>query len=209
MFFGQHQANRTFLAGFLVSALVAVAAVAHAQRAEQTQNEEDNHVFELPAVDVKTTKPNTSNRFSLLPLPGGNPTVGRLRLRPQGSLHAQTDLSVRGSSFSGTGLAIGGLALTNPQTEHFHADLPLPTVLFDSVAVSTGLANQTSGSGHLVGTVNLELAPMSTGGVLELGFSEIDGDRQGGAHPANIPCKPEPSAWTGRLRRPGKYGGWT
>ena len=51
-----------------------------------------------------------------------------LRLVAQGS-GGQNDLSIQGSSFSGAGLCVEGLALRNAQTEHFHGELPvLPEV---------------------------------------------------------------------------------
>ncbi|HKL21679.1 MAG TPA: hypothetical protein VJ904_07730, partial [Tichowtungia sp.] len=70
---------------------------------------------------------------------------------------SQNDLSVRGSSFSGAGLSLGGLTLRNPQTEHFHAELPLPAAMLSRPAVRTGLDNQ---GGHLVGTVGFDLLPI-------------------------------------------------
>ena len=71
---------------------------------------------------------------------------------------SQNDLSIRGSSFSGAGLSLGGLTLRNPQTEHFNAELPLPATMLSRPSVFTGLDNQ---GGHLVGTVGFDLLPMS------------------------------------------------
>lgn len=69
---------------------------------------------------------------------------------------SQNDLSIRGSSFSGAGLSLGGLALRNPQTEHFHAELPLPATMLSRPEVQTGLNNQ---GGHLVGNVGFDFLP--------------------------------------------------
>jgi len=80
---------------------------------------------------------------------------------------SQNDLSVRGSSFSGAGLSLGGLTLRNPQTEHFNAELPLPAGMLSRPSVRTGLNNQ---GGHLVGTVNFDLLPMSGKKQVEAGF---------------------------------------
>ncbi len=88
---------------------------------------------------------------------------------------SQNDLSVRGSSFSGAGLSLGGLTLRNPQTEHFNAELPLPAVMLSRPSVLTGLDNQ---GGHLVGTVNFDLLPIIGKKQVEAGFGSDHRDWQ-------------------------------
>ncbi len=88
---------------------------------------------------------------------------------------SQNDLSVRGSTFSGAGLSLGGLTLRNPQTEHFNAELPLPATMLSRPDVRTGLANQ---GGHLVGTVGFDLLPMSGRKQFEAGFGSDHRDWQ-------------------------------
>ena len=100
-------------------------------------------------------------------------TIPGVVLNSQGG--SQNDLSVRGSSFSGAGLSLGGLTLRNPQTEHFHAELPLPAGMLSRPDVRTGLSNQ---GGHLVGTVGFDLLPMSGKRQLETGFGSDHRDWQ-------------------------------
>lgn len=88
---------------------------------------------------------------------------------------SQNDLSVRGSSFSGAGLSLGGLTLRNPQTEHFNAELPLPAAMLSRPDVRTGINNQ---GGHLVGTVNFDLLPIIGKKQLEAGFGSDHRDWQ-------------------------------
>lgn len=88
---------------------------------------------------------------------------------------SQNDLSIRGSSFSGAGLSLGGLTLRNPQTEHFHAELPLPAGMLSRPDIQTGLDNQ---GGHLVGTANFDFLPMSGKKQLEAGFGSDHRDWQ-------------------------------
>ncbi|MBI9019861.1 MAG: TonB-dependent receptor [Verrucomicrobia bacterium] len=88
---------------------------------------------------------------------------------------SQNDLSVRGSSFSGAGLSLGGLTLRNPQTEHFNAELPLPAAMLSRPSVRTGLDNQ---GGHLVGTVNFDLLPIIGKKQMEAGFGADHRDWQ-------------------------------
>ena len=80
---------------------------------------------------------------------------------------SQNDLSVRGSSFSGAGLSLGGVKLSNPQTEHFHAELPLPAAMLSRPGIRTGLDNQ---GGHLAGTVGFDLRPITGQNQVEIGF---------------------------------------
>jgi iron complex outermembrane receptor protein len=88
---------------------------------------------------------------------------------------SQNDLSVRGSTFTGAGLSLGGLTLRNPQTEHFNAELPLPATMLSRPDIKTGLDNQ---GGHLVGTIGLDLLPMSGKKQLEAGFGSDHRDWQ-------------------------------
>ena len=88
---------------------------------------------------------------------------------------SQNDLSVRGSSFSGAGLSLGGLTLRNPQTEHFNAELPLPAAILSRPTVRTGLDNQ---GGHPTGTIGFDLLPLSGKKQFEAGFGSDQRDRQ-------------------------------
>ncbi len=99
---------------------------------------------------------------------------------PQGLPGAQSDIQVRGSSFNGAGIAINGLALQNPQTEHFNGDMPLPPVLFGEPEVLSGLSMIRNTMGHLAGTINLDLRPVKEGGLVEAGVGEDGNNWQGG-----------------------------
>ncbi len=96
----------------------------------------------------------------------------------QGYAGGQNDLSIRGSSFSGAGLAIDGLALQNPQTEHFNAELPLPTALFHAPEILTGMGQSRRTSGNLVGTIDYRFRDAAAGGYLDLLIGERARDRQ-------------------------------
>ncbi|MDA0991761.1 MAG: TonB-dependent receptor [Verrucomicrobia bacterium] len=97
---------------------------------------------------------------------GENDTVGRalatvplVLVNSQGGYGVQNDILIRGSSFSGAGLSLAGLSLRNPQTEHFHAELPIPAGLLSAPVVLTGLDQVRDTDGHLVGSVGLEFLP--------------------------------------------------
>lgn len=88
---------------------------------------------------------------------------------------SQSDLSIRGSSFSGAGLSLGGLTLRNPQTEHMNTALPIPAAMLSRPDVRTGLRNT---GGHLVGTVNFDFLPLVGKKQLETGFGTDQRDWQ-------------------------------
>lgn len=88
---------------------------------------------------------------------------------------SQNDLSIRGSSFSGAGLSLGGITLRNPQTEHFNAELPLPAAMLSRPEVLTGLSNQ---GGHLTGTAGFDLLPVTGKKQIETGFGSDHRDWQ-------------------------------
>ncbi|MEE9369062.1 MAG: TonB-dependent receptor [Pontiella sp.] len=69
---------------------------------------------------------------------------------------AQQDLSIRGSSYTGSGLSINGLNLKVPYSAHFNSELPLPGNLLSNPAAQSGLGNA---SGHLIGTAAFTTIP--------------------------------------------------
>jgi hypothetical protein len=85
-------------------------------------------------------------------------SIPGVRLQRQGLGSPQADLRIRGGAFSSSGFALEGLPLFDPQTEHFHADLPLSPLLADRVRLLTGLEQFSAMSGHASGTVDMDLA---------------------------------------------------
>ena len=81
-------------------------------------------------------------------------------LRSQGYASPQADLSIRGAPFSSSGLLLSGMALHNPQTEHFQSDLQVPYDVFGTPQLLTGLEQFRQSSGHPAGSVTLDFAPM-------------------------------------------------
>lgn len=96
----------------------------------------------------------------------------RILVNSQGGYGGQNDLSIRGSSFSGAGLTIGGLALRNPQTEHFNLELPLSSQMFYRPRVMTGLDQVRSGESYLTGSVEMEIRPIIEHAGVDVGFGD-------------------------------------
>ena len=74
---------------------------------------------------------------------------------------AQHDLSIRGSSYTGSGISINGLNLKVPYSAHFNSELPLLGGLFSKPATQYGLGNV---PGHLIGTVAYTTTPLEDSG---------------------------------------------
>lgn len=90
-------------------------------------------------------------------------------INSQGGKNIQNDISIRGSSFSEAGITISGLPLRNPQTEHFHAELPFSSSLFSSPRILTGLAQTFKTDGFLAGSINFEFLPVTGNSHIEAG----------------------------------------
>ena len=100
--------------------------------------------------------------------------IPEVDLQTQGVPGGQSDMSIRGSSFSGAGVALHGLSLPHAQTEHFHAELPFALEWFGSPRVLTGFEQSAASSGFLVGTVDMGVLPITTRRLLSGGISEYD-----------------------------------
>ena len=100
--------------------------------------------------------------------------IPELDLQVQGIPGGQSDISIRGSSFSGAGVALQGLALPHAQTEHFHAELPFAVEWFGAPSVLTGFDQSVGSSGFLVGTLDFGILPITTRRLLQIGISEYN-----------------------------------
>ena len=103
----------------------------------------------------------------------------RVALNRQGGTDVQADISIRGSSFSEAGLILEGVALRHPQTEHFHAELPLPASLFNEPSVLTGVAQVEQATVHPAGGVSFSSRDPQRGGYIDLGVGEEGSAWQG------------------------------
>ena len=93
----------------------------------------------------------------------------------QGVPGGQSDLSIRGSSFSGAGISISGLSLNSAQTEHFNAELPIVAGVLSAPVVLSGFDQVVATEGHLVGTASFEIMPIDRTRSLTAGVAEDNG----------------------------------
>ncbi len=126
-------------------------------------------------------------RAQRLMMPGRSDSIAaaferdpRVSLNRQGGTDVQADISIRGSSFSEAGLLVEGMALRHPQTEHFHAELPIPASVFEDPEVVTGLDQVQRSTVHPAGGIALDVRDPASGGYVDLGVSEHGGSWQSG-----------------------------
>lgn len=88
----------------------------------------------------------------------------RVDLQRRGGSAYQTDISIRGGIFEGTGLMIGGLALFDPQTGHYFSEIPLDPGFFNRARLLTGVENAVSGFNATAGSIDWEWKAPRAGG---------------------------------------------
>lgn len=97
----------------------------------------------------------------------------RIDVQGRGGLRYQVDLVVRGGLFEGTGVALGGLVIVDPQTGHYIGELPFGVGSIGEVKVKLGAANGHWGINATAGTLGMEWAGLVEGGEAAL---EAGGD---------------------------------
>lgn len=136
--------------------------------AQETTEATPLTVSAKPLLSAKQIGQDVSVATSLQSLPG-------VVVLSQGEAVGQSDLSIRGSSFSGAGLSLWGLSLGNAQTEHFNAEIPFPAWWFSRPEVLTGVEQAAKTEGHLTGTVLLTPLPIENRKTMTLGVDNKDG----------------------------------
>lgn len=92
----------------------------------------------------------------------------RTELQSRGIPEGQADIAVRGGVFDNTGIAVGAVTLTDPQTGHYTAELPIDPAFLAPPRLLTGIDNALGGFNSNVATIAYDFAPVS-GSALALG----------------------------------------
>lgn len=71
----------------------------------------------------------------------------------RGMAEAQADISIRGGTFENTGFSIGALAIYDPQTGHYFAELPVAPAMLSAPAIRVGAEQAASGWNSTAGGV--------------------------------------------------------
>jgi hypothetical protein len=100
--------------------------------------------------------------------------VSALRYEPQVDLQtrglgeAQSDLTVRGGTFETVGFKLGGIALGDPQTGHYLAEIPVATEMLTHPRIGTGSSLALDSINATSGLVSYGWRPVRSGGSLNL-----------------------------------------
>lgn len=71
----------------------------------------------------------------------------------RGPFGVQADAALRGTTFEGVLVVVDGVAVNDPQTGHFHLDVPIPLESIEKVEVLTGPASALFGAGAAGGVL--------------------------------------------------------
>ncbi|KXU37721.1 hypothetical protein AXK11_00385 [Cephaloticoccus primus] len=132
--------------------------------------------LDLPDLEVNSPRvaiPEPTGTFAM--------PVSALRYEPlvdvQGRnlAEGQADIIIRGGVFENTGFRIGAATLSDPQTGHYFAELPIAPQMLGLPAVRTGAANALGSTNVGVGTIAYQWRALSSNqsdGSLSLGAGE-------------------------------------
>jgi hypothetical protein len=110
--------------------------------------------------------------------------VSFLRFEPQVDLQArnfgeaQGDIAIRGGIFEGTAVQVGGLTVFDPQTGHYAAELPVPSLMLTAPTIQTGADHALASMQAAVGTVSYAWRRIEAGGEAAAAFGNGDLNRQ-------------------------------
>lgn len=132
-------------------------------------------VYELPALSIHSERVANDE-----PAPTFRMPVTALQFEPRVDVQArnfaeaQADVTIRGGIFENTGFKLGSLAVFDPQTGHYFAELPVAPAMLGSPQVLTGAANAAGGFNAGVGTIAYAWNPIATRGELSVAAGEFD-----------------------------------
>lgn len=128
------------------------------------------HTLVLTRDDIAAL-PVTTLEDLLAMLPG----VGLSR---RGTLGTQADTSLRGATFEQVAVIVDGIRLNNPQTGHFHLDLPLPLEAIERLEVLLGPSSALHGPDAFGGVVAITTgAPPASSAAVSAGGHGLLGVR--------------------------------
>lgn len=159
--------NKRILSGLVFSSLFAVA---------HGQSESVVKMAEVTVYSPRVANQDPSGTFAM--------PVSVLRFDPRADVQArnlaegQADVSIRGGTFENTSFKLGALALYDPQTGHYYAEIPVAPFMLGMPEVLTGADNAVSGFNANVGTVSYSWRPVTTAGAFSIAQGEYSTNRQ-------------------------------
>ncbi len=90
-------------------------------------------------------------------------------LQSRGIAEGQSDVTVRGGLFENTGFKLGAVTITDPQTGHYVAELPIDPSILSAPVIYTGVDSAVEGFNSAIATVSYGIGRVADGGSAALG----------------------------------------
>lgn len=90
-------------------------------------------------------------------------------LQSRGLAEGQSDVTVRGGLFENTGFKLGAVTITDPQTGHYVAGLPVDPALMSAPIIYKGIDSSIEGFNSAIATVSYTIRRVDDGGNVSLG----------------------------------------
>jgi hypothetical protein len=101
-----------------------------------------------------------------------------LDIQPRNMAEAQSDVTVRGDTFESTGLQLGAMSVTDPQTGHYLMELPVAPAMLGAPTVLTGSDEAFQAMNSTGGSVAYGWRPVATSGFASAGLGTDGLDRE-------------------------------
>ncbi len=104
--------------------------------------------------------------------------VSSLRFEPMVDIQArnlaegQADITLRGGGFENTGFQLGALTVSDPQTGHYFAEIPVSPAMLGAPEILTGAETVFGATNSSVGTIQYAWRPITRAGFASVGLGE-------------------------------------
>lgn len=123
--------------------------------------------YELPKLTIYSAQVANQAPVATFAMPvSGLQYEPRVDVQARNLSEAQADVAIRGGIFENTGFKLGALALFDPQTGHYFAELPVAPAMLTTPKVITGTDNALGGFNAQVGSVAYGWRPITQRGEL-------------------------------------------
>lgn len=123
--------------------------------------------YELPKLSVYSVQVANQVPVATFAMPvSGLQFEPRVDVQARNLAEGQADVAIRGGIFENTGFKVGSVALFDPQTGHYFAELPIAPGMLTTPKVLTGADNALGGFNAEVGTISYGWRPITRRGEL-------------------------------------------
>lgn len=133
----------------------------------------------LPAVPVRRVLVLSREEIAKLPARSLEDLVRLVAgtgMARRGPFGIQADASFRGTTFEGVLVLVNGVRVNDPQTGHFHLDVPVPLESVETIEVLTGPASALFGAGAAGGVIAITTSqPQKPSALLQTGSHSLSG----------------------------------